>query len=71
MKTRLITTLLLACTALAGTAATNDSVYVRAYAPNPQSGLRLDYSADMKTWVNVGNGYELFRSEAPPPGERR
>ncbi|MBQ7156702.1 MAG: alpha-L-arabinofuranosidase [Bacteroidaceae bacterium] len=39
-----------------------DSVYVKAYSPNPSEGLRVAYSVDKKTWIPVGNR-NLFKSD--------
>ena len=64
MKTKVFTTLLIMlCATLNATAAPQDSVYIKAFGTRPQEGLRLAYSADQRTWVNVGDGYDLFRSD--------
>lgn len=39
-----------------------DSVFVRAYNPNPGEGLRVEYSVDQNTWMPVGNR-NLFKSD--------
>lgn len=60
MKTLLTLTLLSLSTSL--WANHPDSVFVRAFNPNPNEGLQIEYSVDKKSWNSVGNR-NLFKSD--------
>jgi len=65
MNKTLITLTIAACTLNAHASINNhpDSVYVKATNPNPGAGLQLSYSADRKTWIEIGHGYNVFKSD--------
>ena len=47
-----------------------DSVFMKAYNPNPGEGLRVAYSVDKKTWTPIGNR-NLFKSDYGPWGSEK
>lgn len=49
--------------AISLTAATPDSVYVKFHCPSPGEGLRATYSVDNRTWLEVGNNFNLVKSD--------
>lgn len=69
MRKLLISTLL----AVSASAMANhpDSVYVKAYNPEPGAGLRVSYSVDQKTWIPIGNNMNLFKSDYGPWGSEK
>lgn len=58
-------TLLALFVAFASSAFANhpDSVFIKAYNPGPNDGLRVSYSVDQKTWMPIGNNMNLFKSD--------
>lgn len=48
-----------------------DSVYLKAYNPSPTDGVRVSYSSDKKTWINIGNNRNLFKSDYGPWGSEK
>lgn len=63
MKHILSTMLLASITSLSASANHPDSVYLKAFCPNPGEGVRVSYSVDQKTWIPIGNNYNLFKSD--------
>lgn len=57
----LVSTLSLMAVSVCASAQQTDSVYIKAYCPSPKDGLRIAYSSDMKTWVNIDRN--LFTSD--------
>ncbi len=58
---KILTTIIFATSASAW-ANHPDSVFIKAYCPNPAEGLRIEYSVDRKNWIAVGN-QNLFKSD--------
>lgn len=68
---KLILSTLLAVSASTAMANHPDSVYIRTYNPAPGDGLKVMYSADQKTWIPIGNGMNLFKSDYGPWGSEK
>lgn len=68
---KLILSTLLAVSASTAMANHPDSVYIKTYNPAPGDGLKVMYSADQKTWISIGNGMNLFKSDYGPWGSEK